>query len=51
MRVSNYIMTAVKVLLIVLIFPIAYILQEIAKFTLKVAQDGGKFLNYIVDEW
>ena len=48
---SGYVMMAVKVLLIVLIFPIAYILQEVAKLMLKIAQDGWKFLNYIVDEW
>ena len=47
----EYAITTVKVLLIVLIFPIALVLQEIAKLMLKVAQDGWKFLNYIVDEW
>lgn len=51
MSVMRYVVTGIKVLLIMLLFPIAYVLQEFAKLLLKIAQDGWKFLNYVVDEW
>lgn len=50
MSVSSYVRIDIKVLLIVLIFPIAYLLQEIGKFLLRVAQDGWKLMNYIVNK-
>lgn len=50
MSVMRYVVTGIKVLLIMLIFPMAYVLQEFAKLLLKIAQDGWTLMNYIVNK-
>ena len=50
MSVSSYVRIAIKVLLIVMIFPIAYLLQEIGKFLLRVAKAGWELMGYIVNK-